>query len=184
LSIEKINPRPYARIQEQNLIPDKQWRSKIAGVESFISIQVTQNARIDDPEKLNLRDSTILNQGRICALPKETPSDQTATKELEPRGSHGQLMEDRAPPEGSINRQDFAGGAVLRHGSVPGREIRRLVACEKLLIIGWSPGLFCQTISWSKGDYPVFHTPNSKGASVISRNTDVLLVTDHWLLIT
>jgi hypothetical protein len=36
-----------------------------------------------------------------------------------------------------------------------------------------------------KSDYPVLHTPNSKGASVISRNTDVLLVlllTDYCLL--
>jgi hypothetical protein len=119
LTIEKINPCPDRRIQEQNLIPDKQRRFKIAGVESFISIQVSQNARIHNPEKLNLRDSTILNQGRIGTLPKETTSDQPATKELEPRGSYRQLVEDRAPPECPVNRQKIAGGGVVRHGGVP-----------------------------------------------------------------
>jgi hypothetical protein len=119
LTIEKIDPRPDRRIHEQNLIPDKQRRFKIARVESFISIQVSQNARIHDPEKFNLRDSAILNQCRIGALPKETTSDQPATKEPEPRGSQGQLMEDRTPPEGPINCQKIAGGGVVRHGSVP-----------------------------------------------------------------
>jgi hypothetical protein len=132
LTIEKINPRPDRRIQEQNLIPDKQRRFKIAGVESFISIQVSQNARIHDPEKLNLHDPTILNQRRIGALPKEATSDQPATKELELGGNYWQLVEERAPPEGPIHSQEFARGAVVGHGSVSSEQARTSMGSEKL----------------------------------------------------
>jgi hypothetical protein len=94
LYVEKINPGPHLRVQEQNLSPDKQRCSEVGGVESFIAIQVSQNIRIDNPEKLNLRDSPIFNQRRVRALPKDLTSDQPVANELEPGGSHRQLMED------------------------------------------------------------------------------------------
>jgi hypothetical protein len=71
------------------LAPNKQGCSNVGGVESLISIQVTQNARIDDPEKLNLRDSAVLNQSRKRALPEEPASDPAVSNEVESRNGHG-----------------------------------------------------------------------------------------------
>jgi hypothetical protein len=77
-------------------------------VTSFVLIEMLPDRRVKDTKDFDGDYTVAFHRSREILLPKQFATKMTRTKETEFLGNQWSMLEQRAPPQGAVNGQEFA----------------------------------------------------------------------------